>query len=50
MFYVYVKNFCQVWIFEDFDGGTLAEAENCAAIMNSGDAAHDFGWLYFVSK
>lgn len=50
MYYVYVKSFCQVWIFEDFCGGTLAEAENCAAIMNNGNAASDHGWRYFVSK
>lgn len=48
MYFVFVHGCGQDWMFEDFEGGTLKEAERCALIMNKGDAARDYRWRYYT--
>lgn len=51
MWIVMVKGAGQNWVFEDFDGGTQSEAEDCAGFMNHySDMAHERGWTYYAEE
>ena len=51
MYEVWVKGVggCR-WRFEGFESDTLEEAEACCRWMNDGDAAKDYGWVYYVQE